>query len=394
MRTKPIRPVKICQVCAVDFTLKNFLRPLIDGMSSEGWRVLSVCSDGPHVARMRQAGYTIETISITRGINPFDAIHALFRLIKFFRQEQFDVVHVHTPVAAFIGRLAAWVSRVPLIVYTAHGFYFHDGMPAWKKSIFLTLERIGGFWTDLLFTQSQEDAKVAVEKKFLPKCQVMSIGNGVDKYRYSEVRLGSSRYEYRDDLGIPEKAYVIGFVGRHVREKGLVEFLEAVTILSERHAQLWVLMIGERLPSDHAPDIDEELSVAKKKIGRRLVLLGPRDDIPELLSAIDLFCLPSWREGMPRTIIEAMMMGRPVLATDIRGSREEVIHEETGLLVPTKSKESLIKNMKRFIENPGWGVALGAAGRKRAELLFDEDQIVALQVRRIREELLKLETNF
>jgi glycosyltransferase involved in cell wall biosynthesis len=98
---------------------------------------------------------------------------------------------------------------------------------------------------------------------------------------------------------------------------------------------------------------------------------------------MDLFCLPSWREGMPRTIIEAMMMGRPVLATDIRGSREEVVPEETGLLVPTRAPEALAAAMERFVADPAWACRLGQAGRERALQLYDEKKVVALQLERI-----------
>jgi glycosyltransferase involved in cell wall biosynthesis len=98
---------------------------------------------------------------------------------------------------------------------------------------------------------------------------------------------------------------------------------------------------------------------------------------------MDLFCLPSWREGMPRTIIEAMMMGKPVLATDIRGAREEVVTEQTGLLVPTRSPQALAAAMERFIGDREWAGRLGNAGRQRALLLYDEKEVVARQLERI-----------
>ena len=118
-------------------------------------------------------------------------------------------------------------------------------------------------------------------------------------------------------------------------------------------------------------------------MGCRLVLTGFREDIPQLLAAMDLFCLPSWREGMPRTIIEAMMMAKPVLATDIRGSREEVVPEETGLLVPARSPDLLAIAMSRFLDAPLWGRSLGMAGRQRALRLYDERKVVAAQLDQI-----------
>jgi glycosyltransferase involved in cell wall biosynthesis len=153
--------------------------------------------------------------------------------------------------------------------------------------------------------------------------------------------------------------------------------------LSQRFPQLYFLIVGERLTSDHAGGVEEEFVRARTVLGERLVAPGLRSNIPQMLSAMDLFCLPSWREGMPRTIIEAMMMGKPVLATDIRGAREEVVPEETGVLVPVRAPDKLAAAIERFVRNPAWGVKLGQAGRQRALVLYDEQKVVALQLERI-----------
>jgi glycosyltransferase involved in cell wall biosynthesis len=374
--------MKVCQLCAIDFTLKHFLLPLVDGMREKGWEVVAACSEGPYINDLRARGYRIETISVDRSMNPLAAFLSLLALIRLFRRERFDVLHAHTPVAALIGRLAAWLTRVPLVVYTAHGFYFHDDMPAWKYRLFVALERIAGWWTDLLFTQSAEDARTAVVEKIMPAGRVLAIGNGVDVAQFSPDQVDSSA-TVRESLGVPAGAFVVGFIGRQVLEKGISEFLQAAQMLARSHPKLWFLLIGERLSSDHAEGIDEEYARAKEGLGERLVALGLRSDIPEMLAAMDVFCLPSWREGMPRTIIEAMMMAKPVVATDIRGSREEVVHEETGLLVPVRSPKLLARAIARFIDDPAWGSKLGSAGRTRALELYDESKVVDIQLDRI-----------
>jgi glycosyltransferase involved in cell wall biosynthesis len=168
-----------------------------------------------------------------------------------------------------------------------------------------------------------------------------------------------------------------------VREKGLAEFLAAAVELTQRFPNVWVLLVGERLASDHAHGVEKEFAAAKAEMGERLVAAGLRQDIPQMLAAMDLFCLPSWREGMPRTIIEAMVMAKPVVATAIRGAREEVIDEETGILVPTRSHRHLAAAIERFVRDPAMGKRLGQAGRKRALMLYDEKKVVALQLDRI-----------
>lgn len=374
--------MKVCQLCAVDFTLENFLLPLLDGMRQAGWDPIAVCSDGPYVAGLRARGYKIETVSIARSMNPMAALRSTLALVRLFRRERFDVLHVHTPVAALIGRIAARIAGIPLVIYTAHGFYFHDQMPRWKRAFFVTLERFGGKFTDLLFSQSTEDAEEAVAERIAPREHVLAIGNGVDVARFDPEKVGAGETA-REALGIPADAFVVGMIGRQVREKGLAEFLQAAVDLAPRFPWVWFLLIGERLASDHAGGVDAEFAAARSQLGERLVAPGLRADIPQMLAAMDLFCLPSWREGMPRTIIEAMMMGKPVVATAIRGAREEVVSEQTGLLVPTRAPQQLAAAIERFVRDPAWGARLGLAGRQRALMLYDENKVVALQLERI-----------
>lgn len=374
--------MKVCQLCAVDFTLKNFLLPLIDGMQVAGWQVTAVCSDGPFVADLRERGYAIETVAIARSMNPLAALRSTIALVRLFRRERFEVLHVHTPVAALIGRIAGRIAGIPLIVYTAHGFYFHDQMPRWKRALFVALERFGGLFTDLLFSQSAEDAEEAVAEGIAPRERVLAIGNGIDVARFDPQVVGAGALPRRE-LGIPEQAFVVGFIGRLVREKGLAEFLAAASDLAQRFPHIRFLLVGERLASDHAGGVVDEFAAAKAALGERLIAPGLRADIPRMFAAMDLFCLPSWREGMPRTIIEAMVMGKPVVATAIRGAREEVVSEATGLLVATRAPDQLAAAIERFVRNPAWGERLGQAGRQRALMLYDERKIVALQLERI-----------
>lgn len=384
--------MKVCQLCAVDFTLKHFLLPLIDEMRGKGWQVIAVCSDGPYVSDLRRRGYQIETIAIARSMNPILAIRSLWSLVCLFRKEHFDILHAHTPVAALIGRVAGWLTGIQLIVYTAHGFYFHDDMHPWKRKLFVSLERFGGLFTHLLFSQSAEDVEDAVRENIVARESILAIGNGVNVSRFDPHHVCGQEIT-RHHLGIPMSAFVVGMIGRQVREKGVVEFLLAATHLAERYSQVWFLLVGERLASDHAGSVEHEYAAAKKTLGARLVAPGLCEDIPAILSAIDLFCLPSWREGMPRTIIEAMMMSKPVVATDIRGAREEVLHGVTGLLVPSKAPDRLAEAIATFIDDPEWVARAGREGRERALALYDEKRVISLQLERIEQEIQKRSIN-
>lgn len=375
--------MKVCQLCAVDFTLKHFLTALVDGMLAQGWQVASVCSDGTFVPPLRAAGYTIHTLPISRGLNPFKHLVSLLRLIRLFRSQRFDVLHVHTPIAALLGRIAARVAGMPIVVYTAHGFYFHDDMRPLPKAVFVFLERIGSRFTDLMFTQSAEDAATAVRLGFLPPSRVIAIGNGVDPARFMPGDT-ATRAAVRASLGVAPQGVAIGMIGRMVSEKGYREFFAAARRMAATRRDVWFIAVGDRLPSDHAGAVDAELESARVALGDRLVLTGLREDIPAILGALDVFTLPSYREGMPRTIIEAMMMALPVVATDIRGSREEVVDGTTGVLVPVRDEASLAAALEKLVGDAALRQAMGRAGRARALALYDERVIVARQIDAIR----------
>ena len=372
--------MKVCQLCAVDFTVEKFLLPLIDGMEAKGWQVTTICSDGPAIPVLSKKGYRFRTVPIARSMHPIKAIRSIIALYKVFREEKFDVIHVHTPVAALLGRIAAALAGKSFVIYTAHGFYFHDEMPPAKRNLFVFLEKFAGKFTDFLFCQSSEDAQDAVKEGIMPANKVLAIGNGVDDAKFNPSKYRESISENRKSVGIPENARVVGIIARMVKEKGYQELLEASIHLAERHPDFYLLVVGGKLASDHDQAIDDILEKARVKMGNRLVEVGFRSDTPMLLSLMDIFCLPSYREGLPRTIIEAMMMAKPVVATDIRGCREEVVHGKTGLLVPCKDSLQLELALEQILMDRQAAERMGAEGQRIANELFIESKVVQLQI--------------
>jgi len=370
--------MKICQLCAVDFTLHHFLRPLIHGMAAEGHDVVAVCADGPYLNAVQAEGVRVETIPFSRALFDFRSHWRAYRRLKrLFRDEKFDLVHVHTPVAAMIGRLAARCTGVPRVVYTAHGFYFHNGMSPLKRRFFIGLEWLAGRLTDVLFTQSAEDAETARRYGLCRGGVIEAIGNGSDPARFAPATDEAARTALRRDLGAGPDDTVILMVGRLVAEKGYPELFEAM-----RHVNATLWVAGERLPSDHADAIDDWIARIghDETLSKRIKLLNYRSDMPELMAAADIFTLPSHREGMPRSIAEAMLCGLPVVATDIRGSREEVIDGKTGLLVPVNDPAALADALSALVADKDKRRSFGAAALTRARDLFDEARIVARQI--------------
>jgi glycosyltransferase involved in cell wall biosynthesis len=369
--------VKIAQLTNVDFSLTHFLLPLMRALRERGHEVVGICADGPKLAPAREEGFRIEHVPFARSANPFANLPAFLALVRLFRRERFDLLHVHTPLAGLLGRIAGRLAGIPRIAYTAHGFYFHERMHPAVYRAHVLLERLGRRFTDVLMTQSAEDAETARAERIAPGGTVTVIGNGVDPTLF---RPGTEaeRAAARQALGAAPGDVVAVMIGRMVAEKGYPELFAALA----RTPGLTLACIGTRLESDHQGTVDAALAAAQRDpaTAARLKLLGYRTDVADLLRGADLFVLPSHREGMPRAIIEAMMTGLPVVATRIRGTREQVVDGETGLLVPVGDSAALAAALGRLVADPALRAAMGRAGLARARALYDEARVIARQI--------------
>jgi glycosyltransferase involved in cell wall biosynthesis len=256
------------------------------------------------------------------------------------------------------------------VAYTCHGFLFNQPGPLPRRAASFVLEWLGGRMTDIFLTVSAEEAADA--RRLLIARHAVPVLNGRDPVRFRPDP--SARARLRAELGATEQTVVIAIVSRLVRHKGHAELAAALRALPEDlPVALWV--VGDRLPTDRGPDVVAELRAAG--LGERLRLLGYRDDIAAILAAADIFALPSHFEGLPMSVIEAMLCGLPVIATDIRGPREQVVAGETGWLVPPRLVQPLSQALRRLIVEPSLRARMGEAGRRRALELFNEDRILA-----------------
>ncbi len=382
-----MRP-RILQVCAVDFTARRFLLPLMRAQRAAGFGVELACADGPELAAVEAEGFRCHRVPFRRSYNLPAHARAWRALGRLLARERFTVMHAHTPIAAAIARPCARRAGVPVVLYTAHGFYFHERMRPALRRAHIALERWAQRHADYLFTQSEEDLAAALAAGIAPAGAAEWIGNGVETARFAPEQFGPEELaRARAELGIePGDHPVVAMVGRLVREKGYLELLEAFARLRADYPRARLLAIGAALASDHDAAGATIVERARQLgLGESVIFAGLRGDVARLLALADIFTLPSWREGMPRSIIEAMASGRPVVATDIRGSREEVVAGETGLLVPVGNAGALARALAELAADPERARAMGAAGRRRAAELFEERLVIGRQQARLRE---------
>ncbi|MBW8270137.1 glycosyltransferase family 4 protein [Caldovatus aquaticus] len=362
--------MKIAQVTNVDFSLRHFLLPLMRGARARGHEVVGICADGPLLDLPRAEGFRILPVPMARSLNPLAQARAFAALLALFRAERFDLVHAHMPISGLLARAAARAAGVPRIAYTCHGFLFNQPGPWWRRALSLRLERLGGRITDVFLTVSAEEAADARRLGIHPRA--VAVGNGRDPAVFRPDP--AARAALRAELGAREGDCVVVVVSRLVRHKGHPELLRAME-RAPPNAVLWV--VGERLPTDHGEDLEPHFARAAAALGPRLKRLGYRHDVARLLAAADVFALPSHFEGLPMSVIEAMLTGLPVVATDIRGPREQVVPGETGFLVPPGAVAPLAEAITRLAADPALRARMGAAGRARALARFTEAAVVA-----------------
>ena len=375
-------PVRICQVCAVEFTYRKFLAPLAAALSQHGYAVHAAFTPEQSDAtleRLELEPIRFHPVTIARSASPLALARSIWDLWLLFRRERFSVVHVHTPVAAIAARIAAALARVPLVFYTAHGFYFHERMPWFQRWLHISLEALLAPLTTELLTVSTEDASLARRLRFKSADHIHAIGNGVDINRFTPPS-AEQRQARRDRFGLRSDAVVVGTVARLVAEKGYGELCDAFAQLAAHFPQLQLLLCGSRLPSDHAGAVEQRIQQLQRAFPGQVVTTGALEDVEAVYEAMDIFCLPSWREGLPYTVIEAMLTGLPVVATDIRGCREQVLPEVTGLLIPPGQSAPLAAAIERLLLDPDLRLRMGARARQRALVLYDETKVLQSQL--------------
>jgi glycosyltransferase involved in cell wall biosynthesis len=374
---------RILQACAVDFTVARFLLPLMRAQRGWGFDVHFACAPGPSVSEVEAEGFTHCPVPFSRALNPFAHVAAFRRLAQVAREGGYAVVHLHTPVASLIGRPAARRAGAPLVLYTAHGFYFHEAMPRGARRLHIELERRAQRSADFLFTQSREDAVTAEREGIALPGRILAIGNGVDLSLFSPLSgPAPERDDVRAEFGFPAGCPLVLMLGRVVREKGYAELVDAWASIVRDFPNARLLCVGPSLESDRR----NFLPAARRRVARlglqhAVAFAGMREDVPRLLRAADLFVLPSWREGLPRSIIEAMACALPVVATRIRGSREAVVDGETGRLVPARDPVALAGAILELLADENLRASMGRAGRRLAEARFDERAVIAAQRR-------------
>ncbi len=365
----PVR--RLLFVVNVDWFFLSHRLPIAIEALRRGYEVhiATTITDGREA--LERAGLVVHSIKIERSnAGMFAATHLLFNLTRLFRNVRPDIVHLVTIKPVLLGGIAARLAKVPSVVAAVSGLGFvflSHGLLA-KARRWL----VGGLYRSALshqhikvIFQNPDDARIISRVARLSKSNVVNIpGSGVDLNHFIPTQ-------------VRRKFFVIMMASRLLREKGVLEFVRAAELLrSEKCCSDAVRFV---LVGDIDPGNPGSLTPADLKAIEATGFVecwGHRGDMGDVISEADVMVLPSYREGMPKVLLEAAASGCAVITTDVPGCRDAIAPDETGFLVPAKDAEALVQAIRRFLEDPSLRVSMGKAGRKLAEEKFGIDKVV------------------
>jgi glycosyltransferase involved in cell wall biosynthesis len=367
--------IKVVHLSNYDVGLRIHMRNYMRYLRDQGYDVSIICNPGRFLKgdMVTEDGIFVKAIPFPHSITPLADLKTLWALYRYFREERFDVVHTHTVKPGLLGRLAARLARVPVVIHTIHGFPFYDGMNPWMTQLLTNVERIGARLCDSMLSQNREDMEKAVESGICPANKLHYLGNGIDiEHFHPSLVTPELITAKRAELGLSPKDKVMGMIGRLVREKGFFEYLEAARILKARGERARFLAIGAVHRKLGVAIDDLGVLIRQYDLEDTMLFLGQRDDVPQLMAAMDLVVLASYAEGIPRVLMEAAALGKPAVGTDVRGTRETIVDGVTGRLVPIKDPKALADAIVEVLADPARAAEMGQAARQRAEVHFDE----------------------
>ncbi|OKH25077.1 glycosyltransferase [Chroogloeocystis siderophila] len=373
---------KLLIVTTIPATVRAFLLPYIAHFRAQGWQVDAMAAAITDCSECTTACDRVWDVTWSRNpLDPRNFIDAPQQIQQVLAQQNYDLVHVHTPVAAFVTRYAInrWQNqRKPKVIYTAHGFHFYHGGSPVKNTIFLTLEKLAGRWTDYLVVINREDEQAAKQHQIVSAAKIRYMpGIGVDTNYYNPQTVARTDVaQLREELGLTSENVLFLSIAEFIPRKRHRDLLQAFALLKP-HTHLALAGTGVLQPQLQS-------LAAQLGIAQRVHFLGLRRDIPVLIRASVATLLVSAQEGLPRSVMESLSLEVPVIGTQIRGIQDLLPSE---LLVPLGDIAGIARVMNWVLEHPQAAQNLGKKGRDRMAD-YDLRQIMAMHEKLYTEALL------
>lgn len=365
----------LCILAVASYSIKYFYQDQIEALNRAGIKTTVVTIEDADLRSILPAETDFFPVGFTRVMNPLRDLKVLWQLYKIFRKHKFDLVQYSTPKASLLGAIAAFVARIPIRVYILWGLYYST-QSGLKRFALKMLEKLTCRLSTHIVPIAHEMVD-AVESEGLDKkskCEVMLNGSacGIDLEKLEYRKCPGGRRRIRKECDLPEEAIVIGIVSRLTGDKGISEMVAAFTKIAEEIDDVYLLSVGAQEEKDRLPPVTEKVIASHPKIRG----VGWQDNPIPYYMAMDIFCLPTYREGFGEVNLEAQAMGLPVVSTNVIGPRESVEDGQTGFLVEPRSSEALVEPLKKLVLDPELRKNMGQKGRKRVEQMFDHKDLI------------------
>jgi len=358
--TRPLRLVHLVQSLDIG-GLELMVVSLVEALDPARFESSVICYDelGSLVPRLERRGVRVRVLERQPGID----VRYVLRLSRNLAADRPDLLHLHNPTALFYGALAGRLARIPAIVYTDHGRDLASG-----RSVMLANQVLARL-VDRIVAVSDYGRRNLIENEGFPTRRICVIHNGVSGRAFDGHQ---RRCKVRAGLGLVEAQPAIGIVARLDPVKNHSALLRAMRSVLEHVPDARLFVIGDGPQRGALESLAIELAIAPT-----VVFLGARDDVPDLLAALDLFVLPSLTEGLSLTLIECCAAGKPIVATDVGGNPEVIRDGENGLLIPPDDDRALATAIMRLLTDPDLAASIGQAGRARFEAEFTLDAMTS-----------------
>lgn len=310
---------------------------------------------------------------IIRPVRPWTDFAAVYRLSRLLKKRKDSIVHTHTTKGGAIGRIAARLAGVPVVIHTVHGFSFHEFSSKIVSVLFGLAERILSKFCDCMIFVNNYDRELAIKRRIVQAFKAETIYNGLNAERIIS-NAAADRKKLLEEAGLKTNIFLSVFVGRLAKQKGLRYLFEAIKIVKQNntHVDMHQIIIGDGPLRQECERWAQELDIA-----HYVHFLGFRTDAVKWTGIADLFVLSSLWEGHSVTLLEAMCLGKPIVATDIKGNRESINDASEGLLVAPADPRAFASAMLKLMENPDYAVELGRNAKEKFVKLFTVQQMLS-----------------